>query len=566
MVKREVIELRGGYVCDPRSAEPSSVRSVFLRDGRIISEEVARGGGNGAENRQVIDVSDCIVMAGAIDAHTHIGGGKVNLARMMLPERIKRERMFEDSIRPLSCPVPSTIETGRRYLEMGYTACFEPAMIPAGARHAHLEMGDIPWLDTGGYVMLGNEELLLKLIAEKSPMSMIRDYVGWMVEAHQSLAVKVVNAVAVSAYKCGRQLVGIDDPHPVYGVTARQVLFCLARAVDELQLTHPIHVHCSDLGIPGNIQTTLATIDAVEGHRIHITHAQFHAYGKEGAMGMSSAASRLADVVNGNRQVSLDVGQVLFGQTVTLSGDLFHQFEARELARPRKGFFQSIECQGGCGVLPFRYRHSQYVHALQWTIGLELFLRVQDPWRLLLTTDHPNGAPFTSYPHLIRLLMDRDFRLNCFEHLHPKVKETSPLPSLKREYSLEEIAILTRAAPAKLLGLPEVGNLLPGAIADLCVYARSDRMDSMFAAPKMVLRHGQIVYRDGQFLGSAEKRTYRAKVEYDQNVWKHLRPMWEQVYSYSPQQMSIGDDELQEHCSSTPCNAMRNSGSTNERG
>ncbi len=251
MVKREVIELRGGYVCDPRSAEPSSVRSVFLRDGRIISEEVARGGGNGAENRQVIDVSDCIVMAGAIDAHTHIGGGKVNLARMMLPERIKRERMFEDSIRPLSCPVPSTIETGRRYLEMGYTACFEPAMIPAGARHAHLEMGDIPWLDTGGYVMLGNEELLLKLIAEKSPMSMIRDYVGWMVEAHQSLAVKVVNAVAVSAYKCGRQLVGIDDPHPVYGVTARQVLFCLARAVDELQLTHPIHVHCSDLGFPG---------------------------------------------------------------------------------------------------------------------------------------------------------------------------------------------------------------------------------------------------------------------------------------------------------------------------
>ena len=43
-------------------------------------------------------------------------------------------------------------------------------------------------------------------------------------------------------------------------------------------------------------------------------------------------------------------------------------------------------------------------------IGLETFLLVDDPWRVFLTTDHPNGAPFTSYPHLIRLLMDKSFR------------------------------------------------------------------------------------------------------------------------------------------------------------
>lgn len=80
---------------------------------------------------------------------------------------------------------------------------------------------------------------------------------------------------------------------------------------------------------------------------------------------------------------------------MTLSGDLGHQWEHRDLARPKKGFFQEIETQGGCGVLPFRYRESQYVHSLQWTIGLELFLRIQNPWQIFLTTDHPNGAPFS---------------------------------------------------------------------------------------------------------------------------------------------------------------------------
>ena len=57
-----------------------------------------------------------------------------------------------------------------------------------------------------------------------------------------------------------------------------------------------------------------------------------------------------------------------------------------------------IECEAGCGVIPFKYRDKSFVNALQWAIGLEIFIQVNDPWRVLLTTDHPNGAPFTSYP------------------------------------------------------------------------------------------------------------------------------------------------------------------------
>ena len=55
-----------------------------------------------------------------------------------------------------------------------------------------------------------------------------------------------------------------------------------------------------------------------------------------------------------------------------------------------------------------RYQERSYVHALQWAIGLELFLLGRDPWRVVLSTDHPNGGSFLGYPQLIRLLMDRD--------------------------------------------------------------------------------------------------------------------------------------------------------------
>ena len=58
---------------------------------------------------------------------------------------------------------------------------------------------------------------------------------------------------------------------------------------------------------------------------------------------------------------------------------------------------------------------SDFYNAMQWAIGLELFLLIDDPWRVFFTTDHPNGAPFTTYPEIFALLMDRDAarRVDC---------------------------------------------------------------------------------------------------------------------------------------------------------
>ena len=93
-------------------------------------------------------------------------------------------------------------------------------------------------------------------------------------------------------------------------------------------------------------------------------------------------------------------------------------------------------------------------------------MQVNDPWRIFLTTDHPNGAPFTSYPHLIRLLMDKSFRNDMLSTINKDAASASTLSSIDREYSLYDIAIMTRAAPARSLGLKHRGHLGPGAVAE----------------------------------------------------------------------------------------------------
>ena len=249
--------------------------------------------------------------------------------------------------------------------------------------------------------------------------------------------------------------------------------------------------------MPGNADSTLATIAAAEGLPIHLTHIQFHSYGTEGDRKFSSAAARIAEAINANPNVTADVGQIMFGQTVTASGDSMAQYRNASLGSPRKSVIMDIECDAGCGVVPFKYRDQSFVNALQWAIGLEIFLSVRDPWRIFLTTDHPNGGPFTSYPHLIRLLMDKTFRNGMFEKIHPEARAASTLASLEREYTMSEIAVMTRAAPARALGLADRGHLGAGAAADIVVYRDEPDRERMFARPEYVFKDGELIVRDG---------------------------------------------------------------------
>src|SRR6202000_670432 len=210
--------------------------------------------------------------------------------------------------------------------------------------------------------------------------------------------------------------------------------------------------------------------------------------GAEGPLKFSSGARRIAEAVNARPNVSIDVGQIIFGQTVTASGDTMMQFRNTPLARPHKWVAGDIECDAGRGVVPFRYREQSYVNALQWIIGLEIFLLVDDPWRVAMTTDHPNGGPFTSYPHLIRLLMDKSFRDAQLDKLHPEAKVASALPELKRELSLYEIAIITRAVPARLLVLSRRGKFATGTPADIAVYRNDPDRERMFTSPAYVFK------------------------------------------------------------------------------
>ena len=537
-----LMKLTGGRIYDPANGVNGEVRDLYVRDGRIISPRDVD-----AVAEVSWDLSGQVVMAGAIDMHTHIGGGKVTIARIMFPEDHSDDLQAATALKRAGCghAVPSTFTTGYRYAEMGYTACFEPAMLLANARQTHMELADTPIVDKGTYVLLGNDDYMLRLLSRKAPQEAIRDYMAWIIEASQSLAIKVVNPGGISAFKFNERQMDLDASHPHYGQSPRQILLALAQATQDIGLPHPLHVHGCNLGVPGNVRTTLDTIRALDGLPAHMTHIQFHSYGDEGDRKFSSGAALIAEAVNKNPNISVDVGQVLFNQTVTISGDNMHQYAAHKHADPKHRWtVMDIECDAGCGVVPFRYRDRNFVNALQWLIGLELFLLIDDPWRVFLTTDHPNGAPFTSYPHLIRLLMDRSFRNDMLLTLNKDARSASHLHSLNREYSLYEIAIMTRAGPARSLGLRDRGHLGPGAAADITVYTEMEDKERMFQCPTHVFKDGELVVRDGTIVQVVQGGTHTLRPEYDRSVERDLKRYYDDYMAVRMDSFKVRDEEI----------------------
>ena len=538
-----LIKLTGGKVHDPMNGVDGEVRDIFIENGRILQPQP------GAKVGQEYPLHGRVVMAGGIDPHSHIGGGKVTIARMLMPEDHLGHEKERTDLKRSGCghAIPSTMECGYRYAEMGYTAAFEPAMLPANARQAHMEMGDTPMIDKGAFVMLGSDDFFLRQLSGKKDFSAVKDYIAWTMHAAQAIAVKVVNPGGISAFKFNQRKLDLDEKHVHYGVTPRDIILTLARGLQELGVTHPIHIHGCNLGVPGGVETTLDTIRGSQGLPIHLTHIQFHSYATEGDMKFSSGAARIAEAVNAHKNVSIDVGQVMFGQTCTASGDSMRQYVNTRSADPKKWVVMDIECDAGCGVVPFKYRDKSFVNALQWAIGLELFLLVNDPWRVFLTTDHPNGGPFYWYPHMIRLLMDKDFRKEMMAKINPDALKYSTLASIDREYTLNEIAIMTRAGPAKSLGLKDRGHLGVGANADITVYEDNPNREAMFEKPELVFKNGELIVRNGKIIKVVNGATHVARPSYDRAIEKSLKSYFEDYHTVRMDNFRLSDDEIIDH-------------------
>ena len=433
--------------------------------------------------------------------------------------------------------IPSTLTTGYRYARLGYTTVIEPATPPLKTKHTHEELNDIPIVDKACFPVFGNNWLVMEYLSE-GKIDECAAFVAWLLQATRGYAIKIVNPGGIEAWAWGKNVSGLDDQVPHFNITPREILRGLCKVNKSLNLPHTIHVHPNNLGRPGNFETTIETMDCLrdlgeDTPILHMTHMQFEGYGGKDWFSITSEAPEIADYVNTHDHVTVDMGQIVFTDTTTMTADGPFQYQLHQLSGNKWMNFD-VEIESGAGIVPFRYRRSNLVNAVQWTIGLELALLVKSPWKIYLTTDHPNGGPFTSYPRVISWLMSKKARERVIKRIPRGARRRTCLESVDRELSFSEIAAMTRAGTAKALGLKEKGHLAVGADADVAVYPINPKLIDPsndykelvrgFRNASYVLKGGELVVSEGNVVKSTEGRTFWANPKVPEDLLSSILP------------------------------------------
>jgi formylmethanofuran dehydrogenase subunit A len=546
--------VKNGFVYDPINGVNGEKMDIAVKDGKIVEKVNER-------RARKIDASGMIVMPGGVDIHTHIAGSEVNTGRLLRPEDHYKdvEAKTSKTRSGVGHSIPSTFTTGYRYSRMGYTTIMNPSMPPLEAKHTHEELNDTPMLDKATYPLLGDWWFVLEYLGQGKIEELAR-HIAWMMTTTKGYAIKIVNPGGLEAWGFGQNVHNLDDQVPYFCVTPREIIRGLCKVNTLLNLPHTIHVHTNNLGQPGNYATALETMRCVEDlasenrPAIHITHCQFSCFKGDDWRTLESGAEEISRYVNCHSHVTMDMGQVIFSDTTTMTADGPFQFGLQQLTG-NKWVNHDVETETSAGIVPFHYRRKSYVHAIQWSIGLELALLIEDPWKIFMTTDHPNAGPFTYYPRIIAWLMSRKAREATLKRINPRARSKSLLTSITRELGFKEIAVVTRAGQAKALGLDDKGHLGIGADADIAIYnvnpqttdpARKYRtVRRAFKHAAYTIKGGEIVVKNDEIVKQAQGATIWLDVqtsepaEITEDMKRKFREYWTVEYENYP---------VSEHC------------------
>jgi formylmethanofuran dehydrogenase subunit A len=105
--------------------------------------------------------------------------------------------------------------------------------------------------------------------------------------------------------------------------------------------------------------------------------------------------------------------------------------------------------------------------------------------------------------------LNKGAREKTMEACHGAASAKTALGGIDREYTLGEVATITRASTAKVLGLKNKGHLGVGADADLAIYRYVEGHEHRsFSKTRYTIKDGQVVCRDGEVVRPVQGRTF----------------------------------------------------------
>jgi formylmethanofuran dehydrogenase subunit A len=242
------------------------------------------------------------------------------------------------------------------------------------------------------------------------------------------------------------------------------------------------HVHLPRLAKPDSLKMLESFLTRLSGRTCHLSHVSHYGFEPQGGA-TSPAGAKAARILAKHPNVTFDCGPVVFGPALSFTADeellgrISKSGGGNRISHPKSRF----------SATPYTFRKENGMDSLLWINAMELLLSVENLRTVSLSIDFPSGGRLSGIPHILACLMDREKRNGFLKTLDVDAVAASSLKSIGREFTLSDVATITRTSPSLVAGLKNAGHLGRGADSAV-IYEESGDFERMFANPRDVIR------------------------------------------------------------------------------
>ena len=500
----EKLIIKNGLIYDPINSIEGEKKDILIEKGIIVEKF------SNPKDVKEIDANGKTVIPSALDIHSHVASQQVNWARLLG----MKNKSFMEIWKGLTLK-----NVAIDYISNGYTFILEANVFPSIAKQTLFNFKQIPVIDKGMLLNVSNL-WALELEFQRAKIEDMAIFLSDLLSKTYGFGFKVYNPFESEAWNFKELRDDITSSGRLYNFNALDVYENITKAVEYLGLPHSTHCHIegyeTEIG-EKNLFTILERIKSLDlkpnpkvgldikrEQIFHIAHA--NAYTQDGNN------EKLIKFLNENQTFDIDLGFIGFDEInplITSDRRLINSRLTPDLLEnPYKLISSAVESEGDSFVSMRKFKKENYLDCILWASAIDLALNIKNKFQISFSLNYPNYSNINNIPEIATWLVSKNARANFMKDMNKEFLKNNKLQNSDKCLTFNELVILTRASPAKSLGLGSIkGNLGVGADADINILdidIRDINLEKDFETLKTAFSNIEYVVKAGKIIKKEE--------------------------------------------------------------
>ncbi|MFX0081197.1 MAG: amidohydrolase family protein [Candidatus Hodarchaeota archaeon] len=456
--------IKNGLIYDPINEIEGEKKDILVESGKIVDKFT--------NNKDVkeIDATGKTVIPSAIDIHTHVASQQVNWARLLGSKNNSFKELWQGL----------TLENiAKEYISMGYTFILEANVFPSLAKQTIFNFQQLPVLDKAMLLNISNF-WPLELEFQRGKIKDMAIFLSDLLSKTYGFGFKVYNPFECETWDFKELREDLSKQGRLYNYSVLDVYENVVRCVESMGLPHSVHAHIdgyeNEIGKKNlfiilerikslNLKANQQTNSDIKRNQIfHIAHANSYAY--------DGSNEDLINFLNNNPNFSIGLGFVAFNEInplITSDRRLINSMLTMDaFEKQYKLISSAVEFEGDSFVSMRTLDKKNYHDCILWGNALDLALKVKDKSQICFSLNYPNYANISNIPEIASWLISKKARDNFMKGMNEDFLKDNSLNDENTSLSFSDFITLTRAGPARSLGLGSIkGNLSVETDADI---------------------------------------------------------------------------------------------------